>query len=362
MLNWLMGQKKPEASAVAESAGAATEAEGSAEVAEATPEAPQDVQPLSIRKTCNPIAEASDPLESQLSELVQRRIDDCEKEIASPGFDLPTLPAVAMRLMEVMQNVNCPITKISETVMTDPVMAAKFLRMANSALYGGKSRIESVQTAVVRLGLGTVKNVVMSIALNGTILKDKRMEQTAKHLWEHSIGCAVAAREVARIIGGNPESAFMAGLLHDIGKVPALLFVQKSLKPNMKVRPEFIDALVEQHHIRAGIALQSQWQLPVDARLAMAAHHAVNSKSDAEAQVSLRIPQAEAEERKNLRDVLISVVLADRALASLGYAEEPGEVYIVDGQLAADVDLSPLSAMEYLQGLPDQVGKGTSML
>lgn len=361
MLNWLMGQKKPEASVVAEGTPE-PEPQAQDEVAPEAPAAPQEAQPLSIRKTCNPTVVASDPLESQLSELVQRRIDDCEKEIASPGFDLPTLPAVAMRLMEVMQNVNCPITKISETVMTDPVMAAKFLRMANSALYGGKTRIESVQTAVVRLGLGTVKNVVMSIALNGTILKDKRMETTAKHLWDHSISCAVAAREMSRIIGGNPESAFMAGLLHDIGKVPALLFVQKSLKPNMKIRPEFIDALVEQHHIRAGIALQSQWDLPVDARLAMAAHHAVNSLTEAEAQVSLRVPKAETEERANLRDILMSVVLADRALASLGYAEEPGEVYIVDSQLAADVELSPLSAMEYLQSLPDQISKGTGVL
>jgi len=349
MLNWLMGQKKPDEGAVAESVATPEPSDASV----VTPA--QQAAPLTLRKECAPPAEPSNKQESDLAERVLRRMDECEREIASPGFDLPTLPSVAMRLMELMQNVNAPIGKISETVMNDPVMAAKFLRMANSAMYGGKTKIESVHHAVTRLGLNTVKNVVMSIALNGTIFKDKRLEVTAKKLWEHSIGSAVAAREMAKLLGASQDAAFMAGLLHDIGKVPALLFVQRSMEPNSKIRPEFFDSLVEQHHIRAGIALQSLWNLPTEARLAMAAHHAVQNCSDAEAQTAIRAPQVGAEDRDELRDVLISVVLGDRALASLGMCDEPGDVYIVESPLSGEMGLGTIEAMEYLQGLPEQL-------
>ncbi|MCH7568990.1 MAG: HDOD domain-containing protein, partial [Deltaproteobacteria bacterium] len=76
----------------------------------------------------------------------------------------------------------------------------------------------------------------------------------------HSLGCARVSQEVAPAVGAIDDSAYICGLLHDIGKIPALLFVQKALGKGKEVRPEFIDALVERHHVRASVALIGHWK------------------------------------------------------------------------------------------------------
>jgi len=320
------------------------------------------VRDFKLREVCPDPPRALGKGELALETNVAQLVDNVERLISEPGFDLPMLPTIALKLMELLQNPDVAPRQIGEMVLSDPVLAAKFLRMSNSAMWGGKVKIENVHTAVMRLGLGTIKNVVMAIALNGTVFKDKRLEKHAKKFWEHSIGCAAAAQGLAPIVGATMEGAFLAGLLHDIGKIPALLVVQKAvaqIKTTEPIRPEFVEGLIEAHHVRCGFALLKHWTLPTDARLAVGAHHAVNSMEQARAQVLIRMPESMPADRSQLALNLACVVLADKALGAIGWAEEPGDLKILG---ATDLGLNEIGAMEFLMALGDILGEIISAL
>lgn len=333
MLNWLF--KKEEES-------------GSASVCAETPE-----PAVSMRTSCSPLASAESREERDLEAKVDEQMGNCETIFASQEFDLPTLPGVALKLMDVMQNPNADIKEIVDLIKIDPVLSAKFLRMSNSAYYGGKTAIETPDQAVTRLGLNAVKNATMTIALHGTIFKDKRLGESAQRIWDHSIGTAMVAQEISRRFGLEVESAFVSGLLHDIGKVPALLFVRDALGRNAKsVRPEFVDALVERHHVRAGETLIRLWHLPKEASLSIMLHHSVDSLTEAVELVAEKAPDMAEQDRSNGVFSISAVGLADRALAALGYAEEPGSLRVYESPIVEELNLDHDKVRSTLEEIP----------
>lgn len=315
----------------------------------------QEAGVFKIRKTCEPLAVAQDVKERVLDSAVNMGMKHFENTIKAPGFELPMLPSLAMKLMQLLDDPDASVRTVAEQITNDPVMAAKLLTLANSAFYGGQVKTINVQQAVTRLGLSTVKSLVMSIALHGMVFRDARLAHSAKTFFEHSIQCAAAAQDLAMKIEAPGAAAFMAGLLHDIGKVPALIFVQHSMGTQQGFRQVFIDGIVERHHVHAGMALLSVWDIPVEARVAILAHHSVNSVNDAMEQTKLLLPNAKDSERERLALTLCTVVLADRALASIGFAEERGEVDIMGCQICQDLGISDTEIVDFLQGLPERL-------
>jgi HD-like signal output (HDOD) protein len=128
---------------------------------------------------------------------------------------LPTLPFVVERIIAMAERPETSAEDLGRIIEKDQVLAAKVLRLANSPFYGFPARIASVSHAVVVLGL----NVVKGLTLGATIfdlMKDAGMD----HLWRHSLGVAMTARILAKHAGQrNTEEVFVAGLLHDLGKV-----------------------------------------------------------------------------------------------------------------------------------------------
>jgi putative nucleotidyltransferase with HDIG domain len=205
--------------------------------------------------------------------------------------DLPTLPHVVQRLVAMIGRPTVSTEEIGTIIEKDQVLAAKVLRLANSPFYGFPSRIGSVAHSVIVLGFNVVKGLTLCASAL-SIMKDAGMDQ----LWRHSLGVAITANLLAaRLEIKNPEELFVAGLLHDIGKV--VLYVKwpevgSSIKDAAKAGGdrslfELEQELTGLSHADIGGCLANAWNLPVTLREPILYHHAPMLAKEAALQTAI---------------------------------------------------------------------------
>lgn len=204
--------------------------------------------------------------------------------------DLPALPHVVQKLASMIGRPNVSAEDIGSLIEKDQVLAAKVLRLANSPFYGFPSRIASVPHAVVVLGLNVVKGLTLC-ATAYDIMKDAGLDQ----LWRHSLGVAITSQILGKHLDmKNPEEVFVAGLLHDIGKV--ILYVKwpevgRTIKaanpagdrPMLEVEQELYDV----SHADVGGWLADAWHLPITLREPILFHHQPGAAQDAPLQTAV---------------------------------------------------------------------------
>ena len=197
--------------------------------------------------------------------------------------DLPALPETVMRVLRLSDDPKSSIADVGKALVSDQALAARVLKLANSAFYGASRRISTVSEAVVILGMRTTRNLVMA-----TGCQDMLQNEVAGYclppgaLLRHSLACASAAQALAqRTKYRGMEEAFVAGLLHDIGKVVM----------NLYLRDQFIQVLIQVasgdltyadaeravfsfDHAEAGATLLERWNLPAPLVAAVRYHHA----------------------------------------------------------------------------------------
>lgn len=128
--------------------------------------------------------------------------------------NVPTVPLMVRRLLEMFENPRISLKEIGDFISQDPVLVSKILRVVNSPIYGFPGRISSLTQGLLLLGLNVVRGLLLGVALFEV------MKEAVAGLWEHSIGCALMSRVLARRTGlKEPEEVFVAGLIHDVGKV-----------------------------------------------------------------------------------------------------------------------------------------------
>jgi HD-like signal output (HDOD) protein len=173
--------------------------------------------------------------------------------------DLPSLPDLAVRISQAVQNEDMDFHRIASIVQTDPVIAARIVQVANSAMYAGSARVQTVQFAITRVGLQVVRAVVMSVVLKNlftpkTPLVRKRMVA----YYQNSIRVAAVSQALARALTGfEPEQAFLAGLLHDIGVLPLLVQADRHEKLNRD--GELLEHIISELGRTVGAMLLEQW-------------------------------------------------------------------------------------------------------
>ena len=141
---------------------------------------------------------------------------ELEQTIMAAG-DLPTIPVVATKVMQLIEMDNISVDEIAKVVSTDPAVAARVLKIANSAFYGCQRQIQTISGAIVVLGFNTLRSLVVAASVREVYMP---YGLTEKMLWEHSFGAGIAARIIAHDARkANHEESFLAGLLHDIGKI-----------------------------------------------------------------------------------------------------------------------------------------------
>jgi putative nucleotidyltransferase with HDIG domain len=197
---------------------------------------------------------------------------------ASEG-DLPTMPLIANQVVRAVESPDSSIDDIRCLIEQDSAIAARILKISNSALYGFPSEIESLSHAISLLGTMTVRNLVLAASMKETY---KRFGLMEKLLWQHSSLSGPVAAMLAgyRGIAADPEVAFTAGLMHHIGKT-ALANSHRSdyERVMMTVYNEgrsFIEVEREVFgfsHAELGAAVVRQWGLPESLVLIIRHHH-----------------------------------------------------------------------------------------
>ena len=193
--------------------------------------------------------------------------------------DLPTMPAIANPVVQAVDNPDSSIDDIRQLIEQDAAIAARILKISNSALYGFPSEIQSLSHAISLLGTMTVRNLVLAASMKETY---KRFGLMEKLLWQHSSLSGPVAAMLAdyRGVDVDPEVAFTAGLMHHIGKTAlanshraeyerVMMTVYNEGRSFTEVENEVFGF----SHAELGAAVVQQWGLPDTLVLTIQYHH-----------------------------------------------------------------------------------------
>ncbi len=204
------------------------------------------------------------------------------QDIVQKVEELPALPHVTYRVMRLTSDPQTSIQQLANMIVKDQVLTAKVLRMANSAYYGYARRIYSINEALVILGFKTIRNLVMAASVYNVMDKELQGYFLPRgDLWKHCMATALTARSLAKKVGYDRfEQAFIAGLLHDIGKVILNTYMKTLFEKVLEtVNQEHIPFMQAEHqilgfdHAAVGSRVAEKWNLPEELVEAIANHH-----------------------------------------------------------------------------------------
>ncbi|MBM9616047.1 HDOD domain-containing protein [Desulfobulbus rhabdoformis] len=197
--------------------------------------------------------------------------------------NLPSMPQVLVRLLDKCQAPDVDIQEVAQIVNKDAALSAKVLQLVNSAFIGPRKSINTIEQAVVYLGIDSIRNLVISVSVqqvfrrvqtNGLLNMDR--------FWHHSFSNALLAQKLALVHAKtDPSEAYLAGLLHDIGKLLLWMAFPGSYAPLLlkgirctNARLAFLEEeKLQINHCQAGAWLCEEWQLPPLIGDAIRYHH-----------------------------------------------------------------------------------------
>ena len=252
------------------------------------------------------------------------------------GDRIPVLPAAVAKLNAMVRDPECDVNRLADVIQTDEGLVARILKYANSAFYGLPGRIGTIQLAVTILGLLALRNLVVVAALAELARKLSDDPREAQWLWDHGIDVGVWCRSIARRTEGvDPEEAFTAGLIHDIGKNLILreLPVDRRKVKDWLVKEDearsFEKDCVGFDHAQVGGWAAGRWKFPESLVQAVRWHHEPTSSPNADPELEKLIwivhvadifARADSSDPAVLQDVLDFQLYI---CAPIAFAEEP---------------------------------------
>jgi putative nucleotidyltransferase with HDIG domain len=204
---------------------------------------------------------------SKLTDIILKRLD-------SDSLLVPAMPAIAVQCMRLLEDPNQTFKMVGDLVGKDPLLASRVLRLANSAAFPGKSPATTLEQAIPRMGTEGLKLALVHYSMYQAFSsRDARIQSAFRGIWEHSLAVALIAKEIAGQVDSHGSIdagvAYLAGLLHDVGKpvVAALLLEAEKLHSINKSAVPWINhnvwrQVVDRSHRNIGVALARRWQLP----------------------------------------------------------------------------------------------------
>ncbi|MBW2659256.1 MAG: HDOD domain-containing protein [Deltaproteobacteria bacterium] len=210
----------------------------------------------------------------------EKQRTDIEKFI----LKMPSLSITVGKVMEICSLTDASPNELNRVISLDPVLTGQVLKLINSAYYSLVNKVTSLTRAITMLGMNTVKNIALSTAIIRTIsgVKKSRALPTAK-FWEHSISTGVSARLLGEIKGYPPmerEELFLAGLLHDLGKVPfgdEYIDVLNVAGNEQRSLVEVERFLLGIDHQEVGLMIAKKWKLNKVITECITCHHHVDT-------------------------------------------------------------------------------------
>lgn len=185
--------------------------------------------------------------------------------------DLSTLPTAVKRLVELTQDPNVSISSVEEAVSTDPVISTRLLRIVNSAYYSFFREIKSIRQAVMVLGLETTKNLIYGTSIITAFGRVGKIERfPLAQFWQYSVACGYVSRTLASLLNYEGfQEAFLAGLIHDVGKIALATVTPDTFEKAIDLSHENSTPLTEAeetvfgfNHSDVGQHLAHRWHLP----------------------------------------------------------------------------------------------------
>ena len=214
-----------------------------------------------------------------------RDIEELQDKIKAIA-NLPTLPHIASKLMKIVNSPSASADIVASLVSQDVSLSAKVLRLANSAFYGIPRSINTLKSAVVVLGFKIIHTMVLSLTVFDMFGKNssKNALFDREAFWRHSLKCATIARLLAHTrqknVSLDPEEAFCAGLLHDVGKVVMEQYLHTDFhKALLYARTHRINGFEAEKlvlgytHCDVALWLTTSWALPNEILQPLIYHH-----------------------------------------------------------------------------------------
>ncbi len=196
--------------------------------------------------------------------------------------ELPTLPLVYKRVSDLLRNPYTSASDVAAVISEDQVITTKLLRLVNSAHYGFSEKVETITRAVSLVGMQAVKDLVLATSVMDLFHNnDEPGAWTVVEFWRHSLAVAVASSCIAEAVEDpHVEEYFVAGLIHDIGKIVWIEYFPDEFKDVLDIadsnRLPCIEAEKQRlgfTHVRAGRLLAKRWKLPERLIETIAWHH-----------------------------------------------------------------------------------------
>jgi len=204
------------------------------------------------------------------------------KRIIDRVSDLPTLPRTVLKITELVNDPKSSAKDLAKVITDDQVLTARLLKLVNSSFYGFPQKIATVTGAIVLLGFDAIRNLLLTTSVFGLFSnKGKEDRFGVERFWDHSLGCAVGAKAIGDYMRYDKiEELFVAGLLHDIGKIVELLFLPEDFNKVVSVVEEenilLVDAerrVLDYTHAEVGELLAERWNMSSKLVNVIAYHH-----------------------------------------------------------------------------------------
>lgn len=196
-----------------------------------------------------------------MSNIVETIRDDILSAIESDKLILPTLPEVALQVRDIAEAEDSAIVDLVKVISNDTALSARLIRVCNSPLFRGSRSIENLNMAVSRLGMAYTSNLAMGLAMEQMFqatsdMIDKRLRANWQTSTEVAGVCHVLAQQYTRL---KPDQATLAGLVHLIGVLPILRYVEDQ---DVQISSLMLDNIVDELHPRIGSTILKHWDFP----------------------------------------------------------------------------------------------------
>jgi len=193
---------------------------------------------------------------------VQDFLVHVQEELDANRLVLPTLPDVALRVRDAVAKGEASSQELADMIVTDAALSARLIQVANSPLYRGAQEVKNIQMAVTRLGSSTIRTLITSLVMQQMFTPSTELlEEYFRGIWEQGVNVSSISRALASFTPHlNPDEAMLAGLIHQIGKLPILILVENI--PEFRDSPSRLNKLLEKAHPAIGKIIMESWDFP----------------------------------------------------------------------------------------------------
>lgn len=270
-------------------------------------------------------------------------LEQLKSDIDNNKIILPTLPEVALKVRDAASLESTTAHQLADIVATDTALSARLLQIANSPLYRARHEIENIQIAITRLGNRVIRSLVTSLVMQQMYQPTSQaLDQKFRETWEHSISIAAISRALSSMRKSlDPEQAMLAGLIHQIGKLPILTMAENmpELANNEAKLNDYLEAL----HPQVGKMIMENWEFPEALK-----------KVPSDYVDFYRNPSPEAD--------YVDVVIVAHLQSHVGSDRSEGNIDLSSVPAFAKLGLAPEVELLEIEGISEEVENAQNMM